>query len=349
MSVLLLDNNKIGDQGALLLASCVSSMNLSHLNVGFNDIGANGIAALLQACLLPVNSTAMTILNISGSVINADVAKLLADLLVKNRTLNELYLDRTNIGSAGERLIAAGIASNRRCALTSFTGFDLGEVLVTLGSPPALATMANKHALRHLADMWRALEHGEVIVAPNYDCPTAPTTATTSTNCSSSVEGEEDPLRPGKIVLRKPVLESAATPVSLRKLSEDILESDKPPTSVQAPLLSSGTSPSSPSPPANMSDIHKYSAALQRIAFLPFLNADLWSLHQYYFSPVAALGGSPKLDASGCLSSDSEDDPIPCADSRRRSWAEQPKKKQGNRLTMARIAGYPRLKVGNFK
>lgn len=359
MKVLLIDNNKLGDQGARLLASCVSSMNLSHLNVGFNEIGAEGITAVLQACLMPIKSTSMSILNISGSVINNEVARLLGDLLSKNRTLTELYMDRTNIGPAGERSIATGIASNRSCALSSFTGFDLGEVLIALGSPACLGTMPNKKALQYLAEMWRA--HDSMQAQPE--------TYTGSSNCSTSAEDDDQSV--AKMSRQHPTNMSAAhsaehmhhyelSNVSSLSISNDFHSSESGPegSSQRAhPMFVAGPSHNSipmfdagPSTDASgqASHLQKYMDALQEIAYLPFIPADLWSLHQYYFSPRASTSTSEQKSSSATIdgsTSESEEESPAKSHSRRTKLSERPKKRQSNVRTMARIAGYPRLKI----
>lgn len=346
MSVLLLDNNKIGDVGAKLLASCVSSMNLTHLNVAFNEIGPEGITALLHACLMPINSSSMSILNISGSTLNTDVARLLADLIARNKTLAELYLDRANIGSAGERYIATGIASNRHCGLVSFTGFDLGEVLTTLGSPQALGSMSNKKVLQHLQEMWRAHELKEHEMKES---------GVISSSCSTSAEDDDSVFKKEDMLLsqhqrnrhKRPLQISpdrmqmfGYAPVGLFNNSNEGL------TVHPDPGLRSGNTTAFQSHAAIMLEqippaFNKYLHALQEISYLPFVPADLWSLHQYYFSPSPGLD---ERDADGSTSeSDTESQASPST--RRGGTSERPKKRQSNKRTMARIAGYPRLKV----
>jgi Leucine Rich repeat len=325
-------------------------MNLAHLNVGFNDIGPTGIISILKACLFPINSSSMTVLNISGSIINVEVARLLGDLLGQNCTLRELYLDRTNIGAMGERYIAAAIASNKRCGMVKLTGFDLGEVLTTLGSPVTLATMSNTKALVFLADMWRAhSDNGQHIDSGR----------TSST--SSSTVCDEDALQSNR---RSSAVQSEvhalSTDVKLLSMSHDLalLESRafsravlpidysiKPPADMlsQSSHLTNGTSmTSNTEQKASADHLEKYVHALREITFLPFIAADLWSLHQYYFSPAPR-----NQDTSDGSTSESEGESV--SEDRpsrhRRVGSDRPKKKQGNKRTMARIAGYPRLKV----
>jgi hypothetical protein len=337
MTSLLLDNNKIGDSGAKILASCVASMNLSHLNVGFNDIGAEGVIALLQASLMPIESSSMSVLNLSGSVFNTDVARLLADLLVRNKTLTELYLDRTNIGSAGERHIAAGIASNRLCGLVSFTGFDLGEVLITLGSPAELAIMPNKKALRYLAEMWRAHEAKEI--------------SGNSSHCSTSAEDDDQITRNLPAISKgRSSLQIAAEQLQMSSFSSvSLLSIGNELFSIDESNISRTVCPHTieNAIPAEISTIRsllkKYGPALREISLLPFLPADMWLLHQYYFSPTPSVDQARKsLDGS---TSDSDEESPAIVRKSRSTWVEQPKKRHGNKRNMARIAGYPRLKV----
>ena len=346
MNVLLIDNNKLGDIGAKLLASCLASMNLTHLNVAFNDIGPEGVTSLLHACLMPINSSSMSILNISGSTLNTDVARLLADLIARNKTLAELYLDRANIGSAGERYIATGIASNRRSGLVSFTGFDLGEVLTTLGSPQILASMPNKKVLQHLQEMWRVHEIKEHEMKES---------GVTSSSCSTSADDDDSVFKKEDMLLSNNQRTRHKRPL---QISPDRLQmfgyasvglfnhgneafpvhQDSAQQSVNSSTYSSHGGVMLDQVPQAFG---KYQQALQEIGYLPFIPADLWSLHQYYFSPSPGLD---EAEADGSTS-ESDDESQSSPSTRRKKTSEQPKKRQSNKRTMARIAGYPRLKV----
>lgn len=161
---LLLDNNKLGDQGAKSLALALQHMQLEDLNIGFNEIGSEGLMPIIAYALSPMSS--ITSLALSGNTIDNNVAKELANMLIVNVRLAELYIDRTNLTNVGERFVATGIASNKVCPLRIVTGFELGKVLTQLGSPGQVANMSNEQALKYLAQVWRDLErqHQQLIM-----------------------------------------------------------------------------------------------------------------------------------------------------------------------------------------
>lgn len=153
---LLLDNNKLGDGGAKALARALPEMSLHVLNVGFNEIGSEGLSAVLAYLSTPQST--LVSLTLSGNSIDNVVAKELANMLIGNLQLQELYIDRTNLTNIGERFIATGIASNKMCPIRILTGFELGNVLTQLGSPAAVAQMNNEQALKYLCQVWKDLE-----------------------------------------------------------------------------------------------------------------------------------------------------------------------------------------------
>jgi hypothetical protein len=158
---LLLDNNKLNDAGAKSLALALPHMKLFDLNIGFNDIGAEGLLSIIS-CLLHPGCTINSI-TLSGNIIDNTVAKELANMLLINCRLCELFVDRTNLSNIGERLIATGIASNKASSLRTLTGFELGKVLTSIGSPTHVNAMNNEQALRYLAQAWRDLERTAMI------------------------------------------------------------------------------------------------------------------------------------------------------------------------------------------
>lgn len=96
----------------------------------------------------------------------------------------------------------------------------------------------------------------------------------------------------------------------------------------------------------------EYQPMLQEIAAMPFDPSNLWMLHQFYYSPInpeespedRSLYIPPTND---CIVDVAKKESLtrlmtfkehPSCDSR-------PAKKRGNRLTMTRIAEYPRIQV----
>jgi Ran GTPase-activating protein (RanGAP) involved in mRNA processing and transport len=158
LNKLRLDNNNIGSRGASCIARILPSMMLKELNVGFNNIKPDGISSLLQA-LNPNHYLHSLVL--SGNFMNAEVSFLMANTLKVDDVLEELYLDRIDIGEVGEKNISIGLSMNSMCPLRKLTGFHLGRVLVMLGSPPELSTMTNEVALQYLRSMWRKQKQSE--------------------------------------------------------------------------------------------------------------------------------------------------------------------------------------------
>ena len=180
MSVLHLDNNRIGDKGAQLLATCLFSMQLHELYVGFNEIAIVGMTALCYAVRC---SRTIGVLMLSGNPLNVNGAGVVAEMLLHNSTLHTIYLDHMNdIGQsdlcvAGQQNIAVSIARNIFSNLTTLTGFELGVILFRLGYPVA-PELSNDHTLRCLAQVRAAFHasHG-ILPATSATAPVAPPVA----------------------------------------------------------------------------------------------------------------------------------------------------------------------------
>lgn len=140
-------------------------MALTELNIGFNEIGAEGLQAIIAFLSRPQGT--ITSITLSGNIIDNNVAKELANMLIINCNLAALYIDRTNLTSVGERFVAISIASNKTSALRVLTGFELGKLLALLGSPPSVSAMSNENALRYLAQVWRDLERSSMLAMPS--------------------------------------------------------------------------------------------------------------------------------------------------------------------------------------
>ena len=157
LSRLLLDNNRMGVKGAMLLSEILPSLNLNELNIGFNEIEADGLSCVVKSLI--ANKT-LESLTLSGNSIDVDVSRLIAYMLAHNTILKELYLDRTNMDTRCEKNIAAGLASSKSCTLRTLTGFSLGPVLTALGSP-ALESLSNDRVLKFLSEMWASQKEAE--------------------------------------------------------------------------------------------------------------------------------------------------------------------------------------------
>lgn len=188
MQKLLLDNNILNDNGAKALAGALPHMSLRELNVGFNEIGADGLATIIEAIK---QCPCLRTLNVSGNVINNQVARDMANMLIQNTTLVSLYLDNTSISPVGEKYIAAGIATNRKTGLRFFKGFDLGRVLTLLGSPAHLEHMNNTDTLQYLAVMWEA-HSAEVTKTDHANDISGNKLRSTTINSNSSKQSDGD-------------------------------------------------------------------------------------------------------------------------------------------------------------
>ena len=140
-----------------MLAEILPSMNLSELNIGFNDIDAAGLSAVLSSL---VSNKYLKSLTLSGNTIDVSASRLMAFFLVHNTVLQKLYLDKTKMDLRSEKNIAAGLSSSKLSALRTLTGFSLGPVLVLLGSPSILENFSNERVLNYLSQMWES--HREV-------------------------------------------------------------------------------------------------------------------------------------------------------------------------------------------
>lgn len=185
MRRLLLDNNKLQDAGAKSLSLALPHLQIEELNISFNEIGSPGLTSIIQ-CIQ--SSRTVKSLWLSGNVIDNDVAKILATMLLKNTILQVLYMDHCSITTVGERFIGTGIASNKKCVLNVLTGFELAKVLVLLGSPAQIGELSNDSALKYLHQMWLHVERNNL-------SPTNPGNNTAvSSSPASSVQSNDIPI-----------------------------------------------------------------------------------------------------------------------------------------------------------
>ncbi len=155
-----LKKNSIADTGAIALAKYLEkakltdTLGLRSLGLGFNDINADGITAIVKA--LTPNHLIQT-LSIRGNIINAQVVKDIGEMLRLDHGLTHVHLEHllNCAGEGGERYLAAAIASNSKCKLKSITGFDLSRALLQVGSPQEMQGLSNEACLKMLQDMWQ--------------------------------------------------------------------------------------------------------------------------------------------------------------------------------------------------
>ena len=118
-----LDNNRIRDRGAQLVAVVLTAVNLEVVDLGFNVITTVGVKALMKS--LADNESVLS-LTLSGNPLDTTASKAVSYALAYNTNLLSLYMDNCSIGYAAQRHIAAGVASNSSSALCRITGFGIG-------------------------------------------------------------------------------------------------------------------------------------------------------------------------------------------------------------------------------
>ena len=129
------------DQVDLEKAKLTDTLGLRSLGLGFNDINADGITAIVKA--LTPNHLIQT-LSIRGNIINAQVVKDIGEMLRLDHGLTHVHLEHllNCAGEGGERYLAAAIASNSKCKLKSITGFAR-NVMGIRSDPPTIKIVPN--------------------------------------------------------------------------------------------------------------------------------------------------------------------------------------------------------------
>ena len=118
-----LDNNKIRDRGAQLVAVVLTSVDLEKVDLGFNKITTVGIKALMKSL---AENESLRSLTLSGNTLDTSASKAVSYALAYNTNLNSLYMDNCSVGYAAQRHVAAGVASNSSSSLRTLTGFRIG-------------------------------------------------------------------------------------------------------------------------------------------------------------------------------------------------------------------------------
>ena len=148
-----LDNNKLRDKGSIHFSKIYLTMDLKDLNIGFNEIGVDGVIPLLQAI---ASHMTLNVLSLSGNNIDYNAATILSSLLSSNKTLHTLQLYHTGLSEASQRRIAVGIASNKEGVFTALSGFDLSQSAHILGPLKLLENQSNKVILKCFNETWKA-------------------------------------------------------------------------------------------------------------------------------------------------------------------------------------------------
>lgn len=100
LTILRLDHNKLGDQGAAFLSKGLGESNdLNTLSLSYCGIKTEGVKALSKALL---GSGKLRTLVLEGNVLGADGVSFLADALVEQKTLTSLNLASTHFANGGD-------------------------------------------------------------------------------------------------------------------------------------------------------------------------------------------------------------------------------------------------------
>lgn len=153
LHTLLLDNNRIGYDGACALADALrSNQTLLHLNLNNNNTGSLGAQAFASA--LQCNTTLQTLkmfnncidwcgataigralsrnctlkhLDLQWNQITSEGVQSLADALCDNHSLQSLLLSYNRIGDVGARHLARALWHNRGLRILDLTKTDIGD------------------------------------------------------------------------------------------------------------------------------------------------------------------------------------------------------------------------------
>jgi len=333
---LLLDNNEIADRGAQQLAAVLPYVKtLEKLDVGFNSMKSAGMKLIMKAV---AETQSLQSLSVSGNTIDTSAAKTVAYAFAYNRSLISISLVHCSIESEGQRHISAGIVSNSRIALRELTGFKLGPVIVTLGFPPALEHWNNNQILNFIQLMW---ERSREDVAGSEESTLDPLHFLPLNPGETRLE-RPTPLDPALVVeLAKKAFDSLieegvdifsrrsdnpneaslTSPIAGDNIMvESPNEADDNATESSLERKNAVTARSFVAPPEAVKNtlpdptrkkrvvewLCSNIQQLNRIAQQPFSSAELWRLHQHFFTPVVnESGGSvmtspnPSADAVG--------------------------------------------------
>jgi Ran GTPase-activating protein (RanGAP) involved in mRNA processing and transport len=313
---LLLDNNEIGDRGAQQIAAVLPFVKtLETLDVGFNLIKSSGMKLLMKAA---TETQSLQSLSVSGNKIDTSAAKAVAFALAYNRSLISLSLVHCSIGHEGQRHISAGIVSNSRIALRELTGFNIGPVIVTLGFPPALEHWTNQQILNFIHLMWEN-KASEDVAATSEEEKTLDPLHFLSSNNGDRFSGNTPPLQASVVVevakkafealveegvdvfSRRPGYPSQLSGNSPIAGDNIVVEFQPERSNIEniSQAKSFVTPPETPKQtlpdPSRKKRIVEWLCSniqhLNKLANEPFSSAELWRLHQHYFTPVVNESG----------------------------------------------------------
>mmetsp|Transcript_30277 Transcript_30277/g.46218 ORF Transcript_30277/g.46218 Transcript_30277/m.46218 type:complete len:923 (-) Transcript_30277:375-3143(-) len=309
------DNNKIKDRGAQLAAVVLTSVKLEVIDLSFNKITTLGIKALMKS--LSENSS-LQYLGLSGIQIDPNAAKALSYGLAYNATLKSLHIDNCAIGYAAQRHIIAGVVSNRLASLRILTGFQIGAIATTLGLPQNLENWTNDQCLSFVHQMWKQWREENGISDRNAATkgitdkligPAPPPVVKRAADMMMQIRGTDSAKSLNTEDHQKDVSETSP----LVHSNDTMLERSESGT-LRVPSIAQndakvdieGWSPKKVSSSVQRNDVkvdleqknrnllwlRSHFQSLHQVGQLPFNEADLWQLHQYFFSPVVCAPDS---------------------------------------------------------
>lgn len=325
-----LDNNKMQDRGAQLCSVVLGAVPLEVLDISFNRVSTVGIKALMKSVS---ENDSLQLLSLSGMPMDQNASKAISYALAYNQSLQRFHIDSCCIGYSGQRHIVAGIVSNRNVKLRSFTGFPLGPITKTLGLPQVPEDWGNDRVLSFVRFMWAYSKVGGEHHNPSRG-PAPPSAVaasgkkafaglSSSDSCKlqfqhehASAQSEDSPIvAPETAIL---VRSESGQNLQIPAWGDDLLgdedswsdsESfDRSSVSDSNLSINRSNSVSNVDPERrnkNLQWLRAHLHSLNEVGNLVFNNADLWQLHQYFFSPAYALNdevesvGSYEVAVSG--------------------------------------------------
>lgn len=320
LSEIKIDNNKVQDRGAQLCAVVLTSVKLRKLDVGFNSITTVGVRALMKSLSEDTN---MQSLGICGIPVDLNAAKAVSFALAYNTALQTVNMDNCQVGYSAQRHITAGIVSNQRAPLQLLTGFPMGPIAVTLGMPALPEEWSNEKVLAFVRMMWRnwGKKRGPANGEEEVKGPAPPAAVAAAAKIALASLGsnpvselyveprkvetyndeevmESSPLIPANAALIERTFSGRwqVPPVSNAEggdqngFIEAWTESSAfgRPTTVNYQVSGSYHEAPLDNPEKrnrNLRWLRTHFRPLIDVGQLPFNNADMWQLHQYYFSP----------------------------------------------------------------
>eukprot|EP00934_Nitzschia_sp_Nitz4_P003136 Nitzschia sp. Nitz4//scaffold19_size178191//162377//165318//NITZ4_002011-RA/size178191-processed-gene-0.92-mRNA-1//-1//CDS//3329540783//3126//frame0 len=302
-----LDNNLMQDRGAQLCAVVLEAIALEKLDIGFNRVSTVGIKTMMKSLC---ENESLRYLGLCGLPLDQNASKAVCYALAYNQSLEEFHVDSCCIGHSGQRHIIAGIVSNRYTKLKAVTGFDIGPITKTLGLPQIPEDWGNDRVLSFVRFMW-AIWNQQTPANNAARGPAPPANvAASGKNAFTILSSSEAHMS----LFQQEFLSSRTDESPLIEPDMAILVRSESGTDLQIPQwndnlrdgdieLSDRDTGHHDSTHALLFEHHELSVDQERVhrnlqwlrshlrslddvGSLLFNNADLWQLHQYFFSPA---------------------------------------------------------------